>query len=95
MSAITCLCCLKPFSRTYPVSVLHEFCEKNNYIEVCASILSENSVNTILYPSYSTPLHIAALSGSKETVLVLLSHGALPDVCNKEGKTPFHQVNFM
>ena len=61
-------------------------------IMICALLTAGYNANSILFPSYSTPLHIAATSGSKESVVVLLFHGAIPDICNNEGKTAFHQV---
>ena len=95
MSNTACPCCKSSFTTSSPVSLLHKHCESNNYSEVCALITTGHNVNSILFPSYSTPLHIAAFFGSKETVLTLLSHGAIPDICNNEGKTAFHQVKII
>lgn len=42
-------------------------------------------------PSYpGTPLHMAAATGSAETVELLLSKGAKPDTKNPTGETPLH-----
>ena len=39
-----------------------------------------------------TPLHSAALSGTREIARLLLDHGANANVVNKRGRTPLHQV---
>ena len=93
MSITSCPNCRKLFPISYPLSDLSNNCEKNNYTEVCSIVMNGNNANTVLEDSkYYTPLHIAANSGSKETVLVLLSHGAIPDICNNEGFTALHIV---
>ena len=38
----------------------------------------------------SQPIHLAATSGSKETVALLLTNGALPNTPNKRGSYPLH-----
>ena len=87
-----CPCCKHSSPASSSVSILHEHCAHNNYTAVCELLKSGHNVNSILYPSYSTPLHIAALAGCKETVLTLLSHGAVPDICDSEGRNAFHRV---
>ncbi|WP_411824809.1 ankyrin repeat domain-containing protein [Leptospira sp. 'Mane'] len=39
------------------------------------------------------PLHIAVESGKKESVLILLQHGANPDVADPNQVTPLHIAN--
>ena len=38
----------------------------------------------------SQPIHLAATSGSEETVALLLTNGALPNTPNKRGSYPLH-----
>jgi ankyrin repeat protein len=56
---------------------------------------SGNNVNILLYPAYTSPLHIAATAGSKEAVLTLLGHGAFPNILNLEKNSPFHEVKYI
>ena len=95
MSNSACPCCMKSLANPSRVSVLHELCKTNNFTEVCNMISLGENVNTIFYSNYSTPLHVAATSGSKETVLVLLCHGAFPDIFNKDKKTALHLVKII
>ncbi|OMJ84701.1 hypothetical protein SteCoe_14159 [Stentor coeruleus] len=88
----SCPCCSKSFSKTDKVSHLQILCEQNRYDEICEYISNGNNVNVLLYPKYSSPLHIAAASGNKETILTLLSHGAYPNICNIHNRTPFHEA---
>jgi ankyrin repeat protein len=40
--------------------------------------------------THSTPLHLAAFTGSSETVRLLLEHGADVSVLDESHKTPLH-----
>lgn len=92
MSYIMCPCCKDLCPGASSASILHEHCANNKFESVCELLKSGHNVNSMLYPCYSTPLHIAALAGCKETVLTLLSHGAVTDICDGEGRNAFHQV---
>ena len=43
--------------------------------------------------THSTPLHLASLFGSAETVQVLIDHGAVVTVQDKNHWTPLHLVS--
>mmetsp|Transcript_4960 Transcript_4960/g.11606 ORF Transcript_4960/g.11606 Transcript_4960/m.11606 type:complete len:94 (+) Transcript_4960:260-541(+) len=56
---------------------------------VCTALASKGGrVNVASSAEGDTPLHMAALGGHQETVLVLLGVGADPLVANKEGQLP-------
>lgn len=91
----SCPSCSKSILPSNNTPVLQRLCEQNRYEEICEFMASGNNVNILLYPIYTSPLHIAAKAGSKETVLTLLGHGAFPNILNLEKRSPFHEVKYI
>ncbi|KAL7294548.1 hypothetical protein TKK_0012075 [Trichogramma kaykai] len=78
---------------------LHVVCDKHHDDSSLANILLELSQQRFrplqvnpLDNSGNTPLHLAMSRNNKNLVKVLLRHGARPNVINKAGRTPLHQL---
>jgi len=61
---------------------------RDGNIPLLRSVLREGAPPDVMLDDGTTPLMVASLHGTVEAVLLLLEHGADPNLANKEGITP-------
>jgi ankyrin repeat protein len=76
-----------------PLQTFEQLCEQNDFPAICQLLQAFPLTNVLFYPSLLSPLHVAAIAGSKEAVLVLLVHGADPNITSGAQNSPLHEVS--
>jgi ankyrin repeat protein len=75
------------------ISFLHVACAKGLREAVDVVLKRGAPVNSKFCPGDETPLLLACMSGSSETVKRLLKHGANPCMSDNDGETPLHWLS--
>ena len=71
-------------------TVLHEVCHRGQ-LEMLRILLLDAQINLeALDKRGNTPLHIACTKGHEECVMLLLQHGAPPNLADFKGNRPLH-----
>lgn len=75
------------------ISFLHAACAKDTRNAVLTALNRGDAVDSTFSPGGETPLLLACINGSIETVKTLLDHGANPCIADVAGETPLHWLS--
>lgn len=75
------------------IEALHNACRIGNLTEIEAILLKKPNIVNVLDADLGwSPLYRAIMCGHCEAARVLLSHGAQPNLRNRQGETALHQA---